>query len=155
MSSGTNDKRSVLIADDSDLIQLGVRRLLRGEPSIEVGGSAVGVENALQVAGQLKPQIILLDLQTPDDAAFEPEVVKATLLRSAGRIIAMFALARRRSAVPRIAVWGNDTLAKRNAGTHAHSSHLGKSKSGPAIGGCSVPVVSSHRKSFLRETLTG
>ena len=91
MDLGTNEKCSVLIADDSKLVQLGVRRLLKGEPRIHVLGSAVSFENTLQLAGQLKPQIILLDLHLPDGGVFESEFVKATLLSSVERIIAMSA----------------------------------------------------------------
>jgi len=91
MGSATSGARTVLIADDSNLIQLGVRRLLKGEPGIDVVGSAVSFENTLQLAARLRPQIILLDLHMSDSAAFEPEVVKATLLNSVGRIIAMSA----------------------------------------------------------------
>src|ERR1700722_3023917 len=91
MEHGTNLRFSVLIADDSNLIQLGVRRLLKGEPRIQVLGSAVSFENTLQLAGQLKPQIILLDIHMPDGGAFESEFIKATLLSSVERIIAMSA----------------------------------------------------------------
>jgi DNA-binding NarL/FixJ family response regulator len=91
MGPDTNQKRTVLIADDSNLIQLGVRRLLKGEPCIEVLGSATSFEHALQLAAQLKPHVVLLDLHMPDSAAFEPEVVKATLLKSVERIIGMSA----------------------------------------------------------------
>jgi two-component system nitrate/nitrite response regulator NarL len=99
MDSGTNDKCSVPIADDSNLIQLGVRRLLKGEPRIEVLGSATSFEHTLQLAAQLKPQIVLLDLHMPDSAAFEPEFVKATLLNSVERIIAMSAWGDEASAI--------------------------------------------------------
>jgi DNA-binding NarL/FixJ family response regulator len=91
MGLGTNEKCSVLIADDSSLIQLGVCRLLKGEPRIEVVGTATSFEQALRLGALLKPRVVLLDLHMPDGAAFEPAVVKATLLNSAERIIAMSA----------------------------------------------------------------
>jgi DNA-binding NarL/FixJ family response regulator len=89
MGPGTNEKRTVLLADDSNLIQLAVCRLLKGEPRIQVVGSATSFEQALRLAALLKPQVVLLDLHMHDDLAFKPEFVKATLLNSVERIIAM------------------------------------------------------------------
>ena len=64
-------------------------RLLKGEPRIQVVGSATSFEQVLRLGALLKPHVVLLDLHMPDGAAFEPEVVKAALLNSV--IIAMSA----------------------------------------------------------------
>ncbi len=56
----------VLIADDHQLFRDGVRALLLAAPDIEVAGEAATGREAITLAGQLQPDIILMDLQMPD-----------------------------------------------------------------------------------------
>lgn len=55
--------RRVLVVDDHPLFRRGVRQLLAMEPSLECVGEASGGEEALALARELVPDLILLDLK--------------------------------------------------------------------------------------------
>lgn len=56
---------SVLIVDDHTLMRNGLEAMLQLEPDYEVIGVASDGREAIQVAGELKPEIILIDLTMP------------------------------------------------------------------------------------------
>ena len=56
----------VLIVDDSPLMQVGLARCLEPDPGIEVIGQADGGQEGLRMAHELRPDVILLDLQMPE-----------------------------------------------------------------------------------------
>jgi two-component system nitrate/nitrite response regulator NarL len=58
-------KTRLLIADDHTIFRDGLRRLLESEPEFQVVGEAADGAEALQLAQQLKPDILLLDLAMP------------------------------------------------------------------------------------------
>ncbi len=58
-------KTRILIADDHTIFRDGLRRLLESEPEFQVTGEAGDGVEALQLAHQLKPDILLLDLAMP------------------------------------------------------------------------------------------
>jgi DNA-binding NarL/FixJ family response regulator len=58
-------KMRILIADDHTIFRDGLRRLLESEPEFQVTGEAGDGAEALQLAQQLKPDILLLDLAMP------------------------------------------------------------------------------------------
>ncbi len=55
----------VLIADDQALIRRGMAMLLGAEPDIEVVGQAADGVEAVQLAAQLRPDVVLMDLHMP------------------------------------------------------------------------------------------
>ncbi|MFI6292073.1 response regulator [Nonomuraea sp. NPDC050790] len=55
----------VLLADDQKLIRAGFRALLDAEENIEVVGEAANGREAIELAGQLLPDVVLLDIQMP------------------------------------------------------------------------------------------
>ena len=55
----------VLIADDHELVRLALRSLLEAEDYIQVIGEAADGEEALQLALELRPDVMLLDLRMP------------------------------------------------------------------------------------------
>ncbi len=55
----------ILIADDHAIFRDGLRKLLEAEPGLHVVGEAADGGEALRLAGQLKPDILLLDLAMP------------------------------------------------------------------------------------------
>lgn len=59
------DKLRILIAEDSAPFREGLRNLLQSVDSLEVVGEATSGQEALQLARQLQPDIVLMDLQMP------------------------------------------------------------------------------------------
>jgi two-component system response regulator NreC len=56
---------TVLLADDHALVRRGFRRLLEDDPSIAVVGEASTAEEAIRLAGELQPRVIVMDCAMP------------------------------------------------------------------------------------------
>ncbi len=56
---------SVLIVDDHDLVRQGVRAFLETQPDLEIVGEASEGEEAVQMAQQYIPDVVLMDLVMP------------------------------------------------------------------------------------------
>ena len=61
----------ILIADDHPIFRDGLRRLLESEPDFKVIGEACDGGEAVKLARQLKPDILLLDLAMPKTTGLE------------------------------------------------------------------------------------
>ncbi|HSD82982.1 MAG TPA: response regulator transcription factor [Anaerolineae bacterium] len=59
------DKLRILIAEDSAPFRQGLRGLLQSVDALEVIGEATSGQEAIQLARQLQPDIVLMDLQMP------------------------------------------------------------------------------------------
>jgi two-component system response regulator NreC len=70
---------TLLLADDSELIRKTVKKLLETEPAIQIVGEATDFAEAIQMASELKPDVLLLDLHMPDDRNLDPAYIKAQL----------------------------------------------------------------------------
>jgi DNA-binding NarL/FixJ family response regulator len=55
----------VLLADDQTLVRSGFRMILRAEPDIEVVGEAADGAEAIALAGELDPDVVLMDIRMP------------------------------------------------------------------------------------------
>ena len=55
----------VIVADDQELVRTGFRVILDSEPDIEVVGEAGDGLEAVELAGQLLPDIVLMDIRMP------------------------------------------------------------------------------------------
>lgn len=61
----------VLIADDHTLFRYGMRGLLATQPDIEVVGEATTGEEAVRLAGELEPDVVLMDIKMPGVSGIE------------------------------------------------------------------------------------
>jgi DNA-binding NarL/FixJ family response regulator len=59
------EKISVLLVDDHSLVRRGFRRILEDEPDITVAGEASSGEEAVKLARELEPRVILMDCALP------------------------------------------------------------------------------------------
>ena len=69
----------VLVADDSHVMRSAIRRILEEERGIEVVAEAATFAKTIQMIGDLKPDVLLLDLHMAEKRAFTPELVKSQL----------------------------------------------------------------------------
>lgn len=58
-------KRRILLADDHGVVRKGLRFLLESEPGLEVVGEAADGRQAVDLAAELKPDIIVMDIAMP------------------------------------------------------------------------------------------
>ncbi len=56
---------TILIADDHPVFRKGLRALLASMPAVVLAGEATSGEDAIRLAEQLQPDVILMDLQMP------------------------------------------------------------------------------------------
>jgi DNA-binding NarL/FixJ family response regulator len=59
------DRIRVLVADDQQLLRAGFRVILESEPDIEVVGEAADGVEALEVARDTRPDVVLMDIRMP------------------------------------------------------------------------------------------
>jgi two-component system, NarL family, response regulator NreC len=61
----------ILLADDHNLFRQGVRSLLESEPGMEVVGEARDAGEAVKLAAETKPGLLLVDIGMPGMSSFE------------------------------------------------------------------------------------
>ena len=61
----------ILVADDHDLVRMGIVRMLSDIPEFTVVGEAKSGEEALSLARELNPDIVLMDVQMPGIGGLE------------------------------------------------------------------------------------
>ncbi|QDC89434.1 response regulator transcription factor [Candidatus Methylopumilus universalis] len=64
-------KTTIVLVDDHAVVRAGVRRLLEQEPLFEVIGEAESGEKAYQIFGELKPDVMVMDLSMPGMGGLE------------------------------------------------------------------------------------
>jgi DNA-binding NarL/FixJ family response regulator len=83
-------KVTVLLADDHALVRRGFRRLLEDDPAIEVVGEASDGEEAIALAEQLKPRVLMMDCAMPGTSGLQ--AIRTIRERSPGTAIVMLSM---------------------------------------------------------------
>lgn len=61
----TTSKIKLLLVDDHNVVRYGLRALLSSEPDFEILGEAASGREAVTLAEQLKPEVVIMDLAMP------------------------------------------------------------------------------------------
>jgi DNA-binding NarL/FixJ family response regulator len=72
----------ILLADDSEIVRRGIRQLLSAQSEIVIVAETANFAQTIQVANDLKPQVIVMDLHMPDETSFTPQDVMSKLNHS-------------------------------------------------------------------------
>ncbi len=72
-------KTTIVLVDDHAVVRAGVRRLLEQETLFEVIGEAESGEKAYQIYGELKPDVMVMDLSMPGMGGLE--AIRRILMR--------------------------------------------------------------------------
>jgi len=132
-------KIKVIVADDFPLVREGVVRALNSDPGIEVIAQAANGTEALQLAEQLEPDVMILDLRMPDLGGLAV-LDKLRTTRPGIRIIVMTASEQASTLLDAIAAGAAGYLSKRSTGEELRQAVI------TAHGGGSVitPSLASH-----------
>jgi DNA-binding NarL/FixJ family response regulator len=69
----------VLVADDSDIMRTAIRRVLAEDDRMQIVGEASTFAQTMQLIGDCKPNVLLLDLHLPEQRDFTSDFVKSQL----------------------------------------------------------------------------
>ena len=61
----------ILIADDHEIVRQGIRRVLEAKPEWEICGEAANGQEAVRLAQELNPDVIIMDITMPVMSGFE------------------------------------------------------------------------------------
>jgi hypothetical protein len=62
----TSDPIRVLLAEDQAIVRAGFRALLNAEPDLQVAGEAADGREAVALARELRPDLVLMDIRMPE-----------------------------------------------------------------------------------------
>lgn len=70
----------IVVVDDHPVVREGLVALLEDEPDFQVAGSAGSAEDAIELAAQLQPAVVMVDLELPgmDGVAAIPHLLDAS-----------------------------------------------------------------------------
>jgi DNA-binding NarL/FixJ family response regulator len=71
----------ILIADDHEVVRQGIRAILQARPEWDICGEAVNGREAISLAKELRPDVVIMDITMPHMSGLEAslEIVKLQL----------------------------------------------------------------------------
>src|SRR4029077_2617691 len=71
----------LLIADDHEVVRQGIRAILQARPEWEICGEAVDGRDAIRLATQMRPDVVIMDITMPNMSGLEAsqEIAKLQL----------------------------------------------------------------------------
>ena len=106
----------IVIADDHPIFRDGLRRLLETEPDLKVVGEACDGAEAVKLAKQLKPDILLLDLAMPRHPGLEAlREMNSASNQNAVRVILLTAAAEKNQIVEALQLGARGVVLKDSA----------------------------------------
>lgn len=132
-------KIRVVVADDFPLVREGVARALNHDPALEVVGQATTGQEAIALAEELRPDVMILDLRMPDLGGLAV-LDKLRTTQPQIRVIVMTASEQASTLLDAIAAGAAGYLSKRTTGEELRQAVI------TAHGGGSVitPALASH-----------
>jgi DNA-binding NarL/FixJ family response regulator len=132
-------KIRVVVADDFPLVREGVARALNHDPALEVVGQATTGQEAIDLAEELRPDVMILDLRMPDLGGLAV-LDKLRTSQPQIRVIVMTASEQASTLLDAIAAGAAGYLSKRTTGEELRQAVI------TAHGGGSVitPALASH-----------
>ena len=117
----TADAIRILLADDHAMLRTGLRALLEAEVDLEVVGEAGTGEQAVEMAEQLRPDVVVMDLSMPGIGGLEAtrriasEVTPAEGAEPATRVLVLTMHAEEEHLLPVLDAGGSGYVNKRSA----------------------------------------
>lgn len=105
----------LLLVDDHALVRQGLRRLLDGEPDMEVVGEAGSGEEAVELVPRLRPDVVIMDIAMPGMDGIEATRRLKEICPDA-RVLVLTMHAHERYLVPVVEAGGSGYVLK--SGTH-------------------------------------
>jgi two-component system response regulator DevR len=69
----------ILLADDSEIVRRGIRQLVAAQTEIQIVAETANFAQTIQMANDLKPRVIVMDLHMPDEFIVTPQDMKSLL----------------------------------------------------------------------------
>ncbi|RKN51944.1 DNA-binding response regulator, partial [Streptomyces klenkii] len=115
VTGSTSGALRLLVVDDHPVVVGGVQLLLRSDPGIGIAGSARSGREAVRLAGELRPDIVLLDLRLPD--MLGTEAAGSLRARAPGVRIVLFTAYADHAALPAALAGGLDGCLLKDSST--------------------------------------
>jgi two-component system NarL family response regulator len=132
-------KIRVVVADDFPLVREGIVRALDADPAIEVVAQATDGREALELAEQLEPHVMILDLRMPDLGGLAV-LERLRVSESDIRVIVMTASDHAGALLDAVAAGAAGYLSKRSTGEELRQAVITAHAGGSVI----TPSLASH-----------